>query len=158
MKKLILVQMKRDDRAEDLLPYVEELARPGMKVVFLLPYPVDGFRYSTEEFGIKTIEEGKRLVNYYKWDANQKKANDRIAPAAKALSAKGIEVVADIHAGRMANAVRDYAAEGDVHLIVTRANIAQRFAGRFGGGDSLLGLFKRPSISLVLLIHPSAVA
>ncbi len=158
MKNLILVQMKQNDRAEDLLPYVEEVARPGMKVVFLLPYPVDGFRYSTEEFGLKAIEEGKRLVNYYNWDANLKKAEDRITPAAKALSAKGIEVVADIHAGRMTNAVRHYAAEGDVHLIVTRASVAQRFAGLFGGGNSLFGLFKRPSFSPVLLIHPRTVA
>jgi hypothetical protein len=49
MKKLILVPLKRNDRAEDLMPYVEEIARPDMKAVFMVPYPVDGFRWSHGE-------------------------------------------------------------------------------------------------------------
>jgi hypothetical protein len=44
MKKLILVTLKRNDRAEDLLPFVEEVARSGMKAVFMVPYPVGGLR------------------------------------------------------------------------------------------------------------------
>ena len=58
MKKLILVPLNRNDRAEDLMPYVEEVARAGMKAVFLVPYPVDGFRWSHEQCGRKAIEEG----------------------------------------------------------------------------------------------------
>ena len=157
MKKLILVPMKRDDRAEDLLPYVEEVARPGMKVVFMLPYPVDGFRYSTEESGLRAIEEGKRLAAYCDWQANREKAEARIAPAANALATKGIEAVADIRAGRVTNAVRDCAAEGEIHLIVARAGIWQKIAGLLTGNNSLRDLFKRPSFSPVLLSHPSTV-
>jgi hypothetical protein len=59
MKKLILVPLKRNDRAEDLMPYVEEVVRPGMKAVFMVPYPVDGFRWSHEEIGRKAIERRK---------------------------------------------------------------------------------------------------
>jgi hypothetical protein len=33
MQKLILISHKRYDRAEDLMPYVEEVARSGMKAV-----------------------------------------------------------------------------------------------------------------------------
>lgn len=35
MSKQILVLMKRNDRVEDLLPYVEKVARPGMQAVFM---------------------------------------------------------------------------------------------------------------------------
>jgi hypothetical protein len=158
MKKLILVPLKRSDRAEDLLPYVEEVARPDMKAVFMVPYPVDGFRWSGEQFGRKAIEEGKRMAAYYDWDTNRKKANDLIAPVMKALSAKGIDAAVDIYAGNMRSALQDYVAKGDVHLIVSRAGIGRKIAGLLTGNNSFWDLFKRPSFSPVLLIHPSTVA
>jgi nucleotide-binding universal stress UspA family protein len=150
--------MKRNDRAEDLIPYVEKVARAGMRVVFMVPYPVDGFRGSYEEFGLKAIEEGKKLVSYYAWDANLQKAKDRISPALKVLPSKGIEVAVDLYAGSVRSAVRDYAAKGDVHLIVTRAGIGQRIAGFLSGSTSLFDLFKRSAVSPVLLIHPGVAA
>ena len=158
MNKKILVPMKRNDRAEDLIPYVEKVARADMKVVFMVPYPVDGFRWSHEEYGRKAIEEAKRLVSYYTWDTNLQKAKDRISPALKDLPSKGIEVAVDLYAGSMRRAVRDYAAKGNVHLIVTRAGIGQRIAGFLNGSNSLLDLFKRPALSPVLLIHPGMAA
>jgi len=158
MNKKILVPMKRNDRAEDLIPYVEKVARPGMKVVFMVPYPVDGFRWSHEEFGRKAIQEARILASYYTWDTNLQKAKDRISPALKSLASKGIEVAVDLYAGSMRSAVRDYAAKGDVHLIVTRAGIGQRIVGFLNGSNSLFDLFKRPALSPVLLIHPGMAA
>jgi len=158
MNKQILVPMKRNDRAEDFIPYVEKVARPGMKVVFMVPYPVDGFRWSTEEFGRKAIEEEKMLVRYYTWDTNLQKAKDRISSALKVLPAKGIEVAVDLYAGSVRSAVREYATKGDIHLIVTRAGIGQRIAGFLNGSSSLFDLFKRPTVSTVLLIHPGMAA
>jgi hypothetical protein len=58
----------------------------------------------------------------------------------------------------MRRAVRNYAAKGDVHLIVTRTGIGQRIAGFLNGSNSLLDLFKRPALSPVLLIHPRMAA
>lgn len=158
MKKLILVPLKRSDRAEDLLPYVEEVARPGMKAVFMVPYPVDGFRWSREQFGRKAIEEGIRLAKYYDWDTNLQKAGERMAAATEALSAKGIEAGVDLYAGNMGRAIREYAAKGDVHLILSRAGIGRKIAGLITGNNSLWDLFKRPSFDPVLLIHPTTVA
>lgn len=154
MNKKILVPMKRNDRVEDLFPYVENVARPGMKVVFVMPYPVDGLRWSTEEFGHKAIVEGKRLASYYTWDANLKKAKDRVSAASNGLPAKGIEVGVDLYAGTRRSVVRDHAAKGDVHLIVTRAGIGDWIARLFDGTSSIFKWFKRPSLSPVLLINP----
>jgi hypothetical protein len=150
--------MKRSDRAEDLIPYVEKVSRPGMKVIFMVPYPTDGFCWAHEEFGRKGIEEAKRLANYYRWDTNLQKAKDRISPALKSLASKGMEVAVDLYAGSMRSAVRNYAAKGDVHLIVTSASIGQRIAGVLNGSNSLGDLFKRPVLSPVLLIHPASAA
>ena len=42
MNKKILVPLGQYDRSEEMIPYIENVARPGMKVVFLVRYPVDG--------------------------------------------------------------------------------------------------------------------
>ncbi len=158
MSEQILVPMTRNDRAEDLIPYVEKVARPGMKVVFMVPYPVEGLCWSNEEFGRRAIEAGKRLARYYTWEANLQKARERIEPASKILPAKGVEVTVNLYAGSLRNAVHDYAAKGDIHLILTRAGIAQRIAGFLNGRNSLSDLLKRPALSPVLLIHPGMAA
>ena len=158
MSRLILVPMKRGDRTEDLIPYIVRVARPGMKVVFMVPYPVNGFRWSHEEFGRKAIEDGKRLARYYTWDSNLRRAQDRVEPAVKGLSAKRIEVVVDLCTGSMRRSIRAYAANGDVHLIVARAGIGERILSFLNGSNSLFDLFKRPTLSPVLLIHPGVAA
>jgi hypothetical protein len=38
MSKKILVPLRQNDRTEEMVPYVEKVARPGMKVVFLVHY------------------------------------------------------------------------------------------------------------------------
>jgi hypothetical protein len=63
-----------------------------------------------------------------------------------------------LYAGNMRNAVQTYTAKGDVHLIVTRAGIAQRIAGFLNRRNSLSDLLKRPALSPVLLIHPGVAA
>jgi len=158
MKKIILVPLKRNDRPEDFIPYIEEVARAGMTAVFMVPYPIDGFRWSRAEGGRKAIEEGIRLANYYKWDTNLRKAKDLIARTRDSLSVKGIDVAAELYAGNTRKAVRAVAEKGKVHLIVSRATMAERIAGLFNGANSLWDLFKRPSLSPVLLIHPMSVA
>jgi hypothetical protein len=154
MKKLILVALKRHDRVEDLMPYVEEVVRPGMKAVFMVPYPVDGFRWSHEEIGRKAIEEGKRLASYYAWDSNLRRAEELIAPALKALPVKGIEVAVDLYAGSMRRALRDYEVKSDVHLIVTRASVGNWIERVVDAAPSALRSLIRPSFSPVLLINP----
>jgi len=42
----MLVLVKRNDRVEELIPYAPKVAQPGVRVVFLVPYPVN-FRPST---------------------------------------------------------------------------------------------------------------
>lgn len=154
MTRKIMVLMKRKDQVEDFFPYIENVARSGMKVVFMIPYPVDGLRGSTTELGHKAIAEGKSLASYYVWDTNLQKAKDRISAALKVLLAKGIEVGVGLYGGSMRSAVRDYAAKSDVHLIMTRAGIGDWIARLFDGTTSVFKWFRRPSFSPVLMINP----
>ena len=154
MNKKILVPLGQYDRTEEMIPYVEKIARPGMKVVFLVRYPVDGFIWAKEEYGMRAALEAKKLVNYYSWEGNFEKAKKQVAPACEALRAKGIEAAVDVYAGSLKKAVRSHTLNGDVHLIMTCAGIGESIGGLFDGITSVFKWFKRPSFSPVLLINP----
>src|SRR5215510_13031076 len=154
MNKKILVSLGQYDRSEEMIPYIEKVVRPGMKVVFLMRYPVDGIGLRKEEYGMRAALEAKNLVNYYSWEGNLEKAKTRVAPACEALRAKGIEADIDVYAGSVKKAVRSHTLNGNVHLIITRAGIGDWIAWLFDGTTSIFQWFKRPSFSPVLLINP----
>jgi hypothetical protein len=129
-----------------------------MKVVFLVRYPVEGFIWAKEQYGVRAALKAKELVNHYSWKENLEKARQRVASVCIALRAKGVEAAVDVYAGSLTRAVRSQALNGDVHLIMTRAGIAQRIASFLNGSSSLFDLFKRPAKSPVLLIHPGMAA
>jgi hypothetical protein len=151
MSKKILVPLRQNDRTEEMVPYVEKVARPGMKVLFLVRYPVDGFIWGKEEYGMRAAVEAKQLVNYYSWEGNLKRAKAKVAPAVEALRPKGIEVAVEVYAGSLKKAVRSHMLNGDVHLIMTRAGIGDWIARLFDGTGSVFDWFKRPRFSPVLL-------
>jgi len=154
MDKKILVPLGQYDRSEEMIPYIEKVVRPGMKVVFLMRYPVDGIGLRKEEYGMRAALEAKNLVNYYSWEGNLEKAKQQVAPACEALQARGIETAVDVYAGSLKKAVRTYTLNGDVHLIMTRAGIGDWIARLFDGTNSVFKWFKRPSFSSVMLINP----
>lgn len=156
MNKKILVPLGRFDRAEEMIPYIESVARPGMKIVLLFRYPVDGFIGSKTDGGVPKPSETRELVNYYTWQGNLERAKRKAGAACEALRAKGFGVDVDLYAGSLKKAVKIHTANGDVHLIMTRAGIGQRIAGFLNGSSSLFDLFKRPVKQPVLLIHPGA--
>ena len=158
MRKKILVPLAQNERAEEMIPYIERVARPGMNVVFLVRYPADGFIWTKEEYGMRAALQAKELVNYYSWENNLENANRMVSPVCEALRAKGVEATVDVYAGSLKKAVRSHTASGDVHLIMQRAGIGQRIAGFLDGSSSLFELFKQPTVSTVLLTHPGMAA
>jgi hypothetical protein len=154
MNKKILVPLGQYDRSEEMIPYIENVAWPGMKVLFLMRYRLDGIRLHKEEYGMKAALEAKNSVNYYSWEGNLENAKKRVAPACEALRAKGIEAAVDIYAGSLKKAVRSHTLNGDVHLIMTRAGIGNWIERLFDNMSSVFKRFKRPSFSPVMLISP----
>jgi hypothetical protein len=154
MNKKILVPLGQYDRSEEMIPYIENVARPGMKVVFLVRYPVDGFIWGKEEYGMRAAFEAEKLVKYYSWEGNLEKAKQQVAPACEALRTKGVEATVDVYADNLKKAVRSHMLNGDVHLIMTRAGIGNWIARLFDGTNSVFRWFKRPSFSPVMLFNP----
>jgi hypothetical protein len=154
MNRKILVPLGRHDRSEEMIPYIEKVARPGMKVVLLMPYPVDGFVWAKEEYGMRAALEAKELVDYYSWEGNLENAQKQVAPICEALRARGIEAAVEVYAGSLKKAVRSHMLSGDVHLIMTRVGIGDWIAKLFDGTSSVFNWFRGSSVSPVMLINP----
>ena len=157
MNKKILVPLGQHDRSEEMIPYIEKVARPGMEVVFLMRYPVDALIWAKEEYGLRGAMETKQLVHYYSWEGSLESAQKQVAPAREALRAKGIEAAMDVYAGSLKKAVRSHMLGGHVHLIMTRAGIGDWIARFFNGTNSVFKWFKRPSFSSVMSISPRTI-
>jgi hypothetical protein len=154
MNKKILVTLGQYDRSDEMIPYIENVARPGMTVVFLVRYLVDGVGWRKEEYGMKAALKAKELVNHYSWEGNLENARKRVAPGCEALRARGIEASVDVYAGSLKKAMRSHMLNGDVDLIMTRAGIGGWIARIFDDTNSVFKWFKRPSLSPVMLINP----
>jgi hypothetical protein len=151
MNKKILVPLARNERTEEMMPYIEKVARPGMNVVFLVGYPFDGFIWGKEQYGMKAALQARELVNYYSWENNFENAKRKLSPICEALRAIGVEATVEVYAGSLKKAVRSHTINGDVHLLVTRAGLGDRIAALVDGTSSFSKLFKRPRFSPVLL-------
>jgi hypothetical protein len=151
MNKKILVPVARNERTEEMIPCIEKVARAGMNVVFLVRYPVDGFVWAKEEYGMKAALQARELVNYYSWENNLENAKRKLSPVCEALRTQGVEATVDVYAGSLKKAVRTHTINGDVHLILTRAGFGDRIAALLAGTTSFSKLFKRPKFSPVLL-------
>ena len=158
MNKKILVPLGQYHESDEMVPYIEKVARPGMKVVFLVRYPVDGLIWGKQEYGIRAALKAKELVTYYSWQGNVQNTQKQVAPACEALRAKGIEASVDVYAGSLKKAVRSHMLIGDVHLIMTRTGIGDWIARLFDGTTSVFKWFRRPRFSPVLLINPRTLA
>ncbi len=156
MAKQILVPISRNDRVKEMIPYVERVALPGMKVVFLVPYPVDGFvehiragRF-TGETGIPNPEKVRKIAARYSWESQQQLARQRVFPACHALQKKGAEVTVDVYTGSLRKAVKRYALTGDVHLMMAHAGIGRVISRSLKNLFSILRSSRRPSFSPTL--------
>jgi hypothetical protein len=154
MAKKILVPLGLNDRAEEMITFIENVTRPGMEVVFLVRYPVGGIKWPTKEPDTETASEVKELIDYYSWEENLRRAKSKVSSASEALRAKGIEAAVDVYAGSLKKAVRSHTLNGDVHLIMTRAGIGEWIGRLLDATMSVFRSFKRPSFSPVMLINP----
>jgi hypothetical protein len=162
MAQKILVPLKKRDRVERLIPYLEEIAKPGMRVVFLLPYAAESWAYLgdhwiTTESASKAMSKGRKITERYSWELQMGLAEQKISSLRKVLEPKEIEVAVDLYTASLRKVLKDHCAGGDVHLIMMKAGsdhpIVRLLNWIFHGFD----LFKRPKFAPVLLLDPSEV-
>lgn len=157
----ILVPLRKDDPIEEIIPYLEEVARPGMRVVFLIPYLVKGSAVLVHDYMVATeswvqAAQPTEMINCkYSWDKQMGLAERKVALARKAMRKLGVEVAVDLYTQCLKRVVRNYTRNGDVHLVMERAGIGLQVLRFLQGTVGLFGLLKRPGIAPVLMLHPN---
>jgi hypothetical protein len=156
----IIVPLRGSDRIEQFLPYIVQVAQPGMKIVFLVNFGMSRFKELTDPLlaihtGIQPAflpgqsEEG--IVE----DA-RRSAQQRVFFACQTLREKGVAVDVNIYSGRLRRVLKDYLEKEDVYLIMMRPNL-DRVAAYLGKIGSAFRSFKPATVPPVLLLYPSHI-
>jgi len=158
MPKQILVAMKRGECIEEIIPYLKQVVQAGMRVVFLIPYPVELRVYLrdhwvTTESVREAVLSGGKIMDQYSWEMQGELAEQKISLARQVLQNRGVDIAVDVYTRSLRRVIEDYTANGDVHLIMMRAGIRYPLAQLLSRAIDLFGAFRRPNPSPVLLLH-----
>jgi hypothetical protein len=161
MTEKILVALKSRDRLSRMLPYVEDMAKPGMKVVFLIPFgPQIGFSVPRDNLPL-TVEEAKffgnqetKLIHRAQPIEEQKQlAEHKVFLAIEKLLKKGIDVKVDVYTGSLRSVLKNYTVKGNVHLVMKRAGKALMMIQFFCRTVPNFILLQRPRFSPVRMLR-----
>lgn len=160
----LLVVLKNQDSLGHMIPYIEEVARPGMKIVFLIrscppalpnafgdngselnrlpEAPVAGHLKAPSFIGAASLIDKQRLV-----------AEHKVFLALEALLKRGIELTVDVYTGSLRRVVKSYVRKGNVSWIMKSTRGVFTISKLLHRTLSLVSLFKAPTCSPVRLLH-----
>jgi hypothetical protein len=159
MAEKILVPLKRHDRVEEVIPYIEKVTRPGASVVFLIHHPVNSLKWLQAYCGImecgleKTIAM-RRMVESYSMKMRRQLAQHKVFNTCEALHRLGVKVAVEIYTGSLRKTLRSYVLGGDVDLIVMRPGIGHRIMNFLQGVVSIRAMVQRTAFSPVFILNP----
>src|SRR5947208_13484983 len=96
MSKKILVPLKKHDRIEEIVPYLEEITQPGTNVVFLIRYPVNGFKWlqaycGIMQCGLDNALMLRKMVESYSVKTRRQLARQKVFQTCQALHRLGVK-------------------------------------------------------------------
>ena len=155
MSERVVVQLRSSDRIEDFLPYIEQIAQPGMKVMFLVHYHRTGCKAFLEQ--LPAIYPGIMptlfLGRCSKGSEILHSVEKRIANSCGGLRSRGLEISVHVHTRPLRKIVRHCLQREDVHLVIMRARLYDRVIQYLRTVCPVSRFFK-PSFPPVLLLHP----
>ena len=158
MNNKILVPLKKHDRLEEIIPYIDKVAQPGASVVFLIRHPASGLKWLQAYCGIAQcgLEKSlavRRMIESYSLKMRRQLAERRVFHACGALHALALNVSVDVYKDSLHSVLRSYASGGDAPLVIMRPGIGQRIASFLQGEISIRRTLAKPFASSVMLFH-----
>ena len=139
----ILVPLRRNDRIEDVVPYLEQIARPGSRVILLIHYSVEGLDWLQSKSMSSVIKE-RKLV-----------ADKNTFLALEPLRERDVMVALDIYAGPLRKVVKQYTLRGDIDLVMIVAGSRSRIGRLFQNCLLFLNFSRVSKSASVLLLRPN---
>lgn len=158
MNNKILVPLKRDDRLENIVPYIEQVAQPGASVVFLIRHPVNGLKWlqaycGIAQCGLENSLAVRRMIESYSLKTRKQLTERRVFQTCGALHDMGLNIAVDVYADSLRKALRSYANRADAPLVIMQPGIGQRIVSFLQGVVSIRRMVAKRFSSPVILFH-----
>ena len=158
MNNRILVPLKKHDRLEEIVPYIEKVAQPGASVVFLIRHPVSGLKWLQAYCGIAQcgLEKNlavRRMIESYSVKTRRQLLERRVFQTCGALHDMAMNIAVDVYTDSLRKALRSYANRGDAPLVIMQPGMGQRLVSFLQGAVSLRWMFAKPFPRSVMLFH-----
>ena len=123
----ILIPFNSDLRVKDIISVIEEAAKPGMRVVFLIRYPVDPWVWFrdhlvTTESSRDAMLAGRKVMERYSWEGQRTLAEEMVAPWRYVLQKMGVQASVDIYTGSFSSVLEKYSRGNEISLIMPAQN------------------------------------
>jgi hypothetical protein len=148
MGNYILVPLKANDRIEEIVPRIEEVAQAGMTVIFLISYQANGLfenRRIRAELATKGMLTDRKTQMQFSYEKQTRLADERVSLACDALHGRGVKVIAYVYMNRLGTVLKSYRRNGGIHRVLMRRANAVPMIGFFRGILALFSSFKGSS-------------
>ncbi len=163
MAEKILVPLKRHDRVEEMIPYIEKVTQPGASVVFLVHDRVNSLKWLQAYCGIMACGLEKtmairKMIESYSEETRRRLAEQRVFHTCDALRRLGVKVAVEIYTGSLWKTLQSFISGGDVGLIVMRPGIGHLIMNFMQGMVSVSNMIGRTAFSPVFILSPKGHA
>ena len=136
----ILVPFNSHLQLEDLISVIEEAAKPGMRVVFLIRYPVDPWvwfrdHWVTTESSRDAVLAGRKVIEKYSWEGQRALAEEMVGPWRYVLQKMGVKATVNVYTGSLSSVVENYSRGDEISHNNAGANLDQGIEVSGGSGQ-----------------------
>src|SRR5262245_24041044 len=119
----ILVPFNLDLRVEDIVSVIEEAAKPGMRVIFLVRYPVDPWvwfrdHWVTTESSRNAMLAGEKVMAKYSWEGQRALEEEMVDPWCYVLQKLGVMASVPVHNDSLSSVVETYRRRDETSLVM----------------------------------------
>jgi len=123
----ILVPFNSHLRVKDIISVIEEAAKPGTGVVFLVRYPVDPWEWFwdhwvTTESSRDAMLAGRKITERYSREGQRALAEEMVAPWRHVLQKMGVKATVDVYTGSLSSVVENYSRGDGISLVMRAQN------------------------------------
>ncbi len=161
MAEKILVPLRKGDRIDEVIPYLEKVAQTDTLVVFLIHHRECAFRWLEAYCGI--MEGGldnalmlRRMIESYSIKTRRQLAEQKVFQTCQALHRLGVKTAVELYSGGVKKILNGYVSKGDVDLVIMRPKTEFQIIRAIKKALARWSGLERPSVPPVLLLHPGA--
>ena len=139
MESQILIPFNSHVRIRDIISVIEKAAKPGMRIVFLVRYPIDIWEWLrdhwvTTESSREAMLAGRKIMDKYSLEGQRALAEKMVAPCGHAFQKMEVEATVDVYTGSLSSVLENYRRRDGISLLIRGRNKL-----------SMIGFLRRPA-------------